>query len=131
MNAVSFYFQVHQPYRMSNYGLFDIGAHHNYFDSEKNLEILNKVAEKCYLPANTTFLNLIKKHEGKFKITYSLSGVFLDQCETWRPDVIESFKKLVDTGCVEILSETYYHSHWPFYILRKNLIFKYKSIGIA
>ena len=110
MNAISFYFQVHQPYRVRNYGFFDLGTNHSYFDSEKNLAVLNKVAEKCYLPANETFYNLIKRYDGKFKIAYSLSGVFLEQCETWRPDVIASFKKLIDTGCVEILSETYYHS---------------------
>ena len=110
MNAVSFYFQVHQPYRIREYGLFDLGRSHSYFDSEKNLEILNKVSEKCYLPANETFLNLIKKYDGKFKIAYSLSGVLLEQLETWRPDVLDSFRKLVDTGCVELLAETYYHS---------------------
>ena len=110
MNAISFYFQVHQPYRIREYGLFDMGQNHNYFDYEKNLEILNKVSEKCYLPANATFLNLIKEYNGKFKIAYSLSGVFMEQLETWRPDVLDSFRKLVDTGCVEILAETYYHS---------------------
>ena len=110
MNAVSFYFQVHQPYRIRKYGIFDIGQDHNYFDGDKNLEVLNKVSEKCYLPANETFYNLIKKYKGEFKISYSFSGVFLEQLETWRPDVLDSFKRLVDTGCVEVLAETYYHS---------------------
>ncbi len=110
MNAVSFYFQVHQPYRIRKYGFFDMGQYHDYFDSEKNLQILNKVSEKCYLPANETFYNLIKKYKGEFKISYSISGVFLEQLETWRTDVLDSFKKLVDTGCVELLAETYYHS---------------------
>ena len=110
MNSISFYFQVHQPYRIRKYGVFDLGENHNYFDSEKNLEVLNKVSEKCYLPANETFYNLIKKYNGEFKISYSFSGVFLEQLETWRPDVLDSFKKLVDTGCVEVLAETYYHS---------------------
>ena len=102
MNAVSFYFQIHQPFRIKNYSIFDLGHDHSYFDSENNLNTLNQVIEKCYLPANETFLKLIKKHKGKFKISFSLSGVFLEQCETWRPDVIDSFKALVDTGCVEI-----------------------------
>ena len=110
MNAVSFYFQVHQPYRIRKYGIFDLGQDHNYFDGDKNLEVLNKVSEKCYLPANETFYNLIKKYKGEFKISYSFSGVFLEQLETWRPDVLDSFKRLVDTGCVEVLAETYYHS---------------------
>ncbi len=110
MNAVSFYFQVHQPYRIRKYDIFDLGENHDYFDSDKNLQVLNKVCEKCYLPANETFYKLIEKNKGKFKIAYSLSGVFLEQLETWRPDVLDSFKKIVETGCVEILAETYYHS---------------------
>ena len=87
-----------------------MGKYHDYFDSIKNIEILNKVSEKCYLPANEMFYNLIKRYDGDFKISFSLSGVFLEQIETWRPDVLDSFKKLVDTGCVELLAETYYHS---------------------
>ncbi len=71
---------------------------------------MRKVALKCYLPANTLMLKLIKRYEGKFKIAYSISGTALDQFEEYAPEVIESFIKLVDTGCVEILSETYYHS---------------------
>ena len=110
MNAICFYFQVHQPYRIREYGLFDMGMYHDYFDTQKNLAILNKVSEKCYLPANEVFYNLIKKYKGKFKIAFSLSGVFLEQIETWRPDVLASFKRLVDTGCVELCAETYYHS---------------------
>ena len=110
MNSVCFYFQVHQPYRLRDFNFFDIGSGTNCFDSEKNLAILNKVSEKCYLPANQLFLDLINKYPGEFKISFSLSGVFLEQCETWRPDVLASFQSLVDTGQVEILGETYYHS---------------------
>ena len=110
MPSICFYFQVHQPNRLRSYSFFDIGDQENYFDTATNVEILNKVSEKCYLPANETFYNLIKKHKGDFKIALSLSGVLLEQLGAWRPDVLYSFKKLVDTGCVEILGETYYHS---------------------
>ncbi len=110
MPSICFYFQVHQPYRLNEYGFFDIGEHQNYFNTSLNVEILNQVAEKCYLPANETFFQLIKKYDGDFKIALSLSGVLLEQLEAWRPDVLYSFRKLVDTGCVEILAETYYHS---------------------
>ena len=71
---------------------------------------MRKVTLKCYLPANTLMLKLIKRYEGKFKIAYSISGTALDQFEEYAPEVIKSFNELVDTGCVEILSETYYHS---------------------
>jgi len=110
MKSICLYFQVHQPYRIKPYTFFDLGQDHNYFDEEANLEILNKVSEKCYLPANKLFLSLINQSQGKLKIAFSLSGVFLDQIVNHRPDVLASFKLLAKTGCVEFLSETYYHS---------------------
>ena len=110
MTNVCFYFQVHQPYRMRNYPVFDVGNNHNYFDDKKNRDILNKVASKCYLPANKVMLDLIHKFDGKFKISYSLSGVLLDQLEEYNPKVMESFIDLAETGCVEMLDETHYHS---------------------
>ncbi len=110
MPSVCFYFQVHQPFRIKRYSFFDIGKDHFYEDDEKNVQILNKVSEKCYLKANATMLDLIKKHKGKFRISYSLSGTLIEQLEIYRPDVLQSFKALADTGCVEFLSETYYHS---------------------
>jgi len=109
MVSVCFYFQVHQPFRLKNYSVFDIGNSHNYFDSAKNKEILNKVAGKCYFPANKLMLDLIRNVPG-FKISYSFSGVFLDQCEEYNPDIIRSFQELTDTGNVEIIDETHYHS---------------------
>jgi len=110
MTSVCIYFQVHQPFRMTNYRVFDIGKHANYFDEKKNEEITKKVAAKCYLPANKLMLDLIAKTNGKFKIAYSISGTALEQFERYAPEVIESFKELAKTGCVEFLGETYYHS---------------------
>ena len=110
MPSVCFYFQVHQPFRVRPYTFFDIGVNHSYEDHKKNKAIFDKVAEKCYLPANKKMLELIKRHKKKFKISYSLSGTFIEQCELYRPDVLQSFVKLSKTGCVEFLSETYYHS---------------------
>jgi alpha-amylase len=110
MVSVCFYFQVHQPIRLNRYSVFDIGHHKEYFDRQKNKSIIRKVADKCYLPANNIMLDLIGKFRGKFKIAYSMSGVVLEELERYAPEVIESFKKLADTGCVEILDETYHHS---------------------
>jgi alpha-amylase len=109
MPSLCFYFQVHQPYRMRHYHLFDIGKRHDYFDDAKNREVCRKVADKCYLPANAMMLELIKKHP-EFKISYSISGVALEQFAEYTPEVIDSFKALVATGNVELLDETYYHS---------------------
>ena len=91
MPSICFYFQVHQPFRLRNYSFFDIGSNHFYEDEEKNLAVLNKVAEKCYLRTNKKMLELIHRHNGKFKISYSLSGMFIEQCEKYRPDVLQSF----------------------------------------
>lgn len=105
-----FYFQVHQPYRLKDLRVREIGnGTMQYFDDEKNAAIFRKVAEKCYLPTNALMLELLERHPD-FAISYSLSGVFLDQCEAYGPDVLESFKALARTGKVEFLAETYYHS---------------------
>lgn len=110
MRTICFYFQVHQPFRLKRYKFFDIGNDHYYFNDFDNKSIMRKVAEKCYLPTNKTFLNLINEYGSSFKIAYSISGVAIDQFEMYAPDVLDSFKALVDTGKVEILSETYSHS---------------------
>ncbi len=115
MTSVCFYFQVHQPFRIRPYSFEEIGQNHFYEYAEQNKSILNKVADKCYLRTNKLLLELIRKHEGKFKISYSISGVALEQFELYQPEVIQSFQALVETGCVEILSETYYHSLSFFY----------------
>lgn len=110
MPSICFYFQLHQPYRLRDYSFFDIGRDHNYENESLNIEILHKVADKSYLPANQLMLELIKKHKKKFRISYSVSGVLLEQLEKYRPDVLDTFKALAKTGCVEFLAETYYHS---------------------
>src|SRR6266498_4721244 len=119
MSSVCFYFQVHQPYRVKKYRVFDIGWNHEYFNDTSetdlnNVKILAKVSEKCYLPANATMLHLLKTIP-EFKISFSFSGVFLEQLSLYMPHVLKSFQDLVKTGKVEILSETYYHSLSFFY----------------
>ena len=105
-----FYFQVHQPYRLKHMRVLDINNTDNYFDDELNAQIMKKVSEKCYLPTNRLMLKLIDENKGKFKIAYSISGVTIEQFKQYAPEVLESFKKLADTGMVEFLGETYYHS---------------------
>jgi len=110
MVSVCFYFQVHQPERLRKYSVFDIGKSHHYFDDEKNRAVCQKVAKKCYLPMNALLLKLIDRHKGRFKVAFSISGVALEQFERFAPEVLESFKALARTGCVEFLAETYHHS---------------------
>ncbi|NLF31624.1 MAG: alpha-amylase [Planctomycetes bacterium] len=108
MASVVFYFQVHQPFRLRRYSIFDSDT--NYFDDHKNAEICRKVANKCYLPANAVMLDLIRAHEGRFRISYSLTGTVIEQFRRFCPDVLDSFHALARTGCVEFIAETYYHS---------------------
>ena len=108
MASVCFYFQVHQPFRLRRYSVFDTDRH--YFDDHLNAEIMRKVSQKCYLPANRMLLETIRQHDGRFRIAYSLSGVVIEQFERYAPEVLDSFRDLSETGCVEFLDETYDHS---------------------
>ena len=108
--SLCFYFQVHQPDRLRLYRFFDIGNDSQYFDEFANRTILRRVAERCYLPMNSLILELIHKYKGDFKVAYSISGVALEQFEKYAPEVLESFKRLAETKCVEFLAETYSHS---------------------
>lgn len=110
MKSICFYFQVHQPNRLRHYRFFDIGNNHDYFDDAQNAWLCRRVADKCYLPTNKLMLDLINENKGRFKISYSITGVVLEQFEKYTPEVIESFKALASTGCVEFIGETYYHS---------------------
>ena len=122
MLDVLFVFEVHQPFRLKKNlfwknkffkrldkkELFDY-----YFDHEANKEVFMRAAKKCYYPTNQILLDIIDKYKNdkkRVKFSFSLSGVFLEQCERFDKDVLETFKQLSDTGCVEFLNQTYYHS---------------------
>src|SRR5438067_6520376 len=92
MASVCIYFQVHQPFRLRRYSVFDTDRH--YFDEFKNAEIMRKVAQRCYLPANRMLLDTIRMHEGRFRIAYSITGVAIEQFRQYAPDVLESFHEL-------------------------------------
>jgi alpha-amylase len=108
MPSVCFYFQVHQPLRLRHYTVFD--SDERYFDDHKNGAICKKVANKCYLPANRLILDIIRRFEGRFRVAYSITGVLLEQLQRYAPEVMSTFDALAETGCVEFLAETYYHS---------------------
>lgn len=118
--AVSLYLHVHQPYRVKPYTIFQAGNDHLYFNDEtpnqdtNNEFIVRKVAEKSYLPTNAILQQLLEDYPG-FKLSLSIPGTAIEQFQAWAPDVLDSFKRLVDTGRVEILAETYFHSLAFFY----------------
>lgn len=120
MSAIVLYLHVHQPYRIRPYSIFSAGYDHDYFSDTHvdphatNRSILRKVADKSYLPTNSLLLKLLKQHPD-FRLSISITGVFIEQCREWAPDVLESFKQLIATGRVEVVAETYHHSLAYFY----------------
>lgn len=110
MRSLCFNFQVHQPIRLRPYRFFDMGVNHDYFDNRSNREIMQRVAQNCYLPANRLLLELIRKYEGRFRVSFSVSGTALDQFEQYAPEVLDSFQQLGKTGYVEFVAEAYAHS---------------------
>ena len=110
MKTVCLYFQVHQPWRLKKYRFFNMGKDHNYLDDLLNRSIMQKVARQCYLPMNALLLKLIKENKGKFRCSFSITGIAVEQFRAFAPEVLDSFKELAATGCVEFLAETYSHS---------------------
>jgi alpha-amylase len=114
MPSICFYFEVHQPFRLNHFSVFNIGntkdIHSTYFNKNLNQKIFEKVANKCYLPTNNLLLDLIRKYDGRFRISYSLTGTFVEYCENYKPELLDSFKELFKTGAVDLIDETYFHS---------------------
>jgi alpha-amylase len=122
--GIVLYLHVHQPFRVRQYSVFDTADKHDYFEEpdyktdRNNEQVLRKVADKSYRPMNALLQRLLDKHPD-FKVSLSITGTFMEQAELWAPDVLDSFKALVATGRVEIVSETYYHSLAFFYSRRE------------
>ncbi|MEM9336821.1 MAG: glycoside hydrolase family 57 protein [Patescibacteria group bacterium] len=119
MLTVCPYFHVHQPYRVKKYRVFDIGNDNQYFNDNSetdlnNRKIVEKVAEKSYRPTLRVLQDIINDHP-EFRLSLSFSGTVLDQFEEHTPDVLEMFQRVVDSGQVEILADTYHHSLAFFY----------------
>ena len=117
--SIQLYLHVHQPWRIREYTAFDTGVDHNYFVSSphsgtNNANILRKVANKSYLPTNRILKELLDKYP-EFRLSISITGTFIEQCEQYMPELLDSFRELVKTGRVEVVGETYYHSLAFFY----------------
>ena len=110
MKSVSFCFKIHQPFRLKRYRFFDIGNDHYYYDDFADDEIITRVAAQSYIPMANTLLEMIEKSNKAFKFSIMISGTAIEQLQLYQPEVIDLFKKLADTGCMEILSGTYSHS---------------------
>lgn len=118
--GISLYLHVHQPYRIRHYTVFDIAADHNYFNetdptvNNSNRVIFEKVVDKSYRPMLRVLTRLAERHPD-FKVSFSITGTFIEQAKQWAPDVLEDFRRLVASGSAEIVAETYHHSLAFFY----------------
>ena len=110
MKNICFFFQIHLPFRLKRYQFFEIGSDHYYYDEFQTEDRIHELVEKSYLPANRIITEMIRSSNGKFKCAFSISGVALEQFESFAPEVIDSFKELAKTGSVEFIAETYAHS---------------------
>lgn len=110
MVQICFYFQLHIPIFIRDYKVFSIGHHIKYFDEEKGKYIIQNLAQYNLYQTNKELLELIKKYSTKMKISLSISGTTIEQMEKYAPDLLDSFKELAQTNCVEFITETYYHS---------------------
>ena len=109
MRTICLYFEIHQIIHLKRYRFFDIGTDHYYYDDFENERSISDIANRSYMPALTTFQEMIKEHGDYFKIAFSLSGVGLEQLEMHAPQVIAKLQELNETGCVEFLAEPYSH----------------------
>ena len=109
INPLVLYFHVHQPRRLKRLGFLDIGYGSEHFDDDLNDSIMRDAASRCYLPVNSMLTRLCKELKN-VRVTFSISGIALKQFDMFAPDVLESFRTLINTGCVEILAETSHHS---------------------
>ncbi|WP_304473333.1 glycoside hydrolase family 57 protein [uncultured Desulfovibrio sp.] len=110
MPALCLCYEVHEPYRLRRYTVFDMGQNSVYEDDDRNCDTLLFTARVCYLRMNDLLLKLIRRYGKDFKVAFSISGTALDQFEQYAPEVVDSFRALADTGCVEFVAETGPHS---------------------
>ena len=109
MKTICLYFEIHQIIHLKRYRFFDIGTDHYYYDDYENERSISDIAERSYMPALNTFLEMIRNNGKYFKVAFSISGVGLEQLEMHAPQVITKLQELNDTGCVEFLAEPYSH----------------------
>jgi alpha-amylase len=110
MKAISLNLEIHQPMRLKRYRFFDIGNDHYYYDDFLNDDIVSDIARRSYVPAAETLLEMVKANPGKFKFSIAITGVAIEQFETYVPEMNDLLKKLADTGDVEFLATPYAHS---------------------
>lgn len=110
MPALCLCYEVHEPYQLRHYTVFDMGQNSIYEDDDRNIDVMLHTARVCYLPMNDLLLKMIRRYGKDFRLTFCISGTALDQFEQYAPEVLESFQALAATGNVEFAAETMPHS---------------------
>lgn len=100
MKTICLYFEIHQIIHLKRYRFFDIGTDHYYYDDFENERSISDIAERSYMPALNTLLDMLRTHKGYFKVAFSLSGVGMEQLEIHAPQVLEKLQELNETGGV-------------------------------
>ena len=119
MASILLGFEIHQPLRVkhmpgpSEHLDDEMLVDHFFSSNGLNKFVFDRAARKCYYPTTHILLELIDTFKGQkreFKCAFNMSGVWLEQCEKWQPDLLELFRQLAKTGRAEFLGSTYFHS---------------------
>ena len=113
-------FVVHQPNRITDLrnglmwnrfkeGLTPLDILESMYDRGLDRIVFERVSKRCYVKTTRLLTELVEEHPG-FKLNFSVSGTWLEQAERYGPEALEELGKLVSTGNVELLCQTYYHS---------------------
>jgi alpha-amylase len=103
------YLHIHQPWRLARFRYMDLGSGRSYFDDARNREIFQRIADRCYRPALGRLAEALDAYP-EFRLSLSITGTWIEQAKADAPDVIELVRRLVRTGRVALVAETYYHS---------------------
>ena len=109
MKTICLYFEIHQPYHLKRYRFFEIGTDHYYYDDYENERAVTEIAQRSYIPALRTMLEMMQQYGQYFRVAFSISGVMLELLEQYAPEVLDLLQQLNETGCVEFLAEPYSH----------------------
>lgn len=109
MKTICLYFEIHQITHLRRYRFFDIGSDHYYYDDYENERLIRDIAQRSYMPSLNVLHEMIVHNDKAFRVSFSLSGVGMEQLEIYAPEVLEKLQAMGETGCVEFLAEPYSH----------------------
>ncbi|HAH25789.1 MAG TPA: alpha-amylase [Prolixibacteraceae bacterium] len=127
MKNICLCFQVHHPFHFQAFRFTDIDSNKSYYDDLRIEREINDAVTNYYSPSNDFLLKLIKKHPGKLKMAFYISGTASDQFLLYEPHVLTSFRELAHTGQVDFLGSTSSHSLVTLTNHKKELVHQIKD----